>query len=626
LLAGILPFDSETLRTGGIDHIRQIIRETDPKTPSTRLAKLGEEAQKLAENRRTERAALTRCLHRELEWIPLKAMRKDRAERYRSASELADDIENYLKGEPLIAGPPGTGYRLRKFVRRNRILVGGIAAVLVVLLAGVVVSTVFALGQARARVEADNARAEAQLIADFLENDVLGSAGKARVGEATVGYILSAASQSLEGKFKDKPLVEASIRLKLGYISRQIGESDEAEQHFLRALDIYTEHYGEEHLTTLNTMDYLGYIYEDQGRYRDMERLWSRILEIRQRVYGVEYPASTVNGLAGALSSLGKYDEAESLFKKALELEEGWYEVAGEEFKMFSYLKCNLAGVYAMTGRYEEAEPLLRENIDDTRGSDISGLDVNYGVNLRYSTVLADLYRKWGRYDKAEPLFDKNLQALREIKGDEHNLTINCLCGLVQLCVDQDRYEEAETLFGEALPIARRRLRKDHPVALRFVNALAVLRTKEKHYKEAEGLFDEALRGRQRELGDDHPDTLETLNDFGVLRREQGRHEEAESLLRQAWKGRQEKLQPDHPACLASLHELAVLYLHQARYADAEPLLLKAFHGRETKLGPEHPHTIESLKQLLSLYESWPKPAEAAKWREKLPRDDNTRQ
>jgi len=186
LLTGILPFNSRTFREGGIERVRKVIRETDPKTPSTRLTKLGEEAKKIAENRRTDIRILAKHLHKELEWIPLKAMRKERAERYRSASELADDIENYLKGEPLIAGPPGTGYKLKKFVRRNRVLVGGIAAVLVVLAGGVVVSTLFA-------IRADRARSEAQLIADFLENDVLGSAAKARIGEATVSYILDAA-------------------------------------------------------------------------------------------------------------------------------------------------------------------------------------------------------------------------------------------------------------------------------------------------------------------------------------------------------------------------------------------------------------------------------------------------
>ncbi|MHC4120991.1 MAG: serine/threonine protein kinase, partial [Planctomycetota bacterium] len=149
LLTGVLPFDTKKLRDSGIEHLRKTIRETDPKTPSTRLAKLGDEAKKLAEDRQIQVATLSKRLRKELEWIPLKAMRKERSERYRSASELGDDIENYLKGAPLIAGPPSTGYKLKKFVRRNRVLVGGIAAVLVVLVAGIVVSTVFAVGQSK---------------------------------------------------------------------------------------------------------------------------------------------------------------------------------------------------------------------------------------------------------------------------------------------------------------------------------------------------------------------------------------------------------------------------------------------------------------------------------------------
>jgi WD40 repeat protein len=154
LLTGVLPFDSTTFREGGIEHIRQVIRESDPKTPSTRLSSLGEEANKIAGNRQSEVAALAKCLHRELEWIPLKAMRKERAERYRSASELADDIQNYLKGSPLIAGPESTVYLIKKFVKRKRALVTGIAAILVVLIAGIVISTILAIGQARARAEA----------------------------------------------------------------------------------------------------------------------------------------------------------------------------------------------------------------------------------------------------------------------------------------------------------------------------------------------------------------------------------------------------------------------------------------------------------------------------------------
>jgi len=71
LLTGVLPFDPQTLRDSGIENFRKTIRRTDPKTPSTRLTKLGDEAKRIAQNRRTEIGTLTRHLRKELEWIPL---------------------------------------------------------------------------------------------------------------------------------------------------------------------------------------------------------------------------------------------------------------------------------------------------------------------------------------------------------------------------------------------------------------------------------------------------------------------------------------------------------------------------------------------------------------------------
>ena len=214
LLTSVLPFDFKTFREAGFDEIRRTIREIDPKTLSTRVSSLGEEAKNVAEKRRTEVGALARCLHKELEWIPLKAMRKERAERYRSVSELADDIENYLKGAPLIAGPPGTLYRLKKFTRRNRAVVTGITAVLTVLVVGVIVSTLFAIGQARARAEAD-------AVSDFLQKNVLRSLNlwDVKGEEITVRSILDAASQGLAGEIAAEPLLLEAIegrRLKLG--------------------------------------------------------------------------------------------------------------------------------------------------------------------------------------------------------------------------------------------------------------------------------------------------------------------------------------------------------------------------------------------------------------------------
>ncbi|MFC1634724.1 tetratricopeptide repeat protein [Planctomycetota bacterium] len=571
LLTGVLPFDSDTLRTGGIERIRQIIRETDPKTPSTRLTNLGEDAIKVAQSRRTEIAALAKKLHKELEWIPLKAIRKERTERYRSASEFADDVENYLKGAPLIAGPLSTVYRLKKFVRRNRALVTGIAAVLIVLIVGVVGIAIFA-------VKAERRRSETQLIADFLENDVLGSVREARLGEATVSYALDAASKNLEGKFKDKPLIEARIREKLGWTYWCLGESTKAEQHFLHAIRIYRHHHGEEHPDTLRATADVGWVYMLQGRYHELERLWTKNLQIRQRLFGVKQQVSTMNGLAVTFYHLGKYNEAESMFDKILQIDQR--ELTEWDVSRLPFRKCNLAGVYWRQGRYEEAERLFVESLKTAKG--LEGFGKHW--ELQYTYHLGNVYIEQGRYGEAETLFVKTLETQRLARGDEHEHTLNSMFGLARLYTVQERQEEAESLYTEMLEIGSSRLGENHPVTLGFMNGYVVLLTKQKRYDEAEPLFKKALEGRRQKLYEDHPDTLETMND------------------------------------------LAVLYKERDDYEKAEPLLIQAVEGRRLKLGDTHPHTLESWKNLIDLYEAWDKPEKAEEWRAKVPQTRTVKQ
>lgn len=154
LLTGVLPFDSQELRAGGVEQVRRMIRQQEPLTPSTRLAYTGGALTRIAQCRRTDPQALKRSLRRELEWIPLKAMRKESSRRYQSISELADDIENYLKGVPLHAGPESFLYRARKFVQRHA---GAVAAVIIVvasLIIGLTVSTVMYARAERMRLAA----------------------------------------------------------------------------------------------------------------------------------------------------------------------------------------------------------------------------------------------------------------------------------------------------------------------------------------------------------------------------------------------------------------------------------------------------------------------------------------
>jgi serine/threonine protein kinase len=136
LLSGTKPFDEDTLALAAEDEIRRIIREVEPPRPSTKLSSLGARATGIASARQARVDALRGQLRRELEWIPLKAMRKERERRYTGPLQLVEDIERYLAGQPLIAGPESRLYRARKFLKRNRAAVVTAAMIVTLAIAG----------------------------------------------------------------------------------------------------------------------------------------------------------------------------------------------------------------------------------------------------------------------------------------------------------------------------------------------------------------------------------------------------------------------------------------------------------------------------------------------------------
>ena len=137
LLCGELPFDSQRLRRAGRDELARILHDELPTQPSKRLSQV--DGAVLAA-RGGERTSVQRAVAGELDWITLKAIGKQRDERYPSALAMAEDLERWLAHEPVLAAPPGRTYRLRKFVRRHRVAVGSAAIVLLSLVVALVVS------------------------------------------------------------------------------------------------------------------------------------------------------------------------------------------------------------------------------------------------------------------------------------------------------------------------------------------------------------------------------------------------------------------------------------------------------------------------------------------------------
>ncbi len=159
LLTGKTPFEQAELLQQGPDRMRRTLLERDPLPPSARLRAMPEtERSQVALRRDTEATRLKSTLEGDLDWIVMKALEKDRARRYQTASDFAADIRRHLNHEPISAGAPGRLYRLRKLARRHRVVFAAVAAVALALVAGTGTSTWLFLRAEAAYREAELAR------------------------------------------------------------------------------------------------------------------------------------------------------------------------------------------------------------------------------------------------------------------------------------------------------------------------------------------------------------------------------------------------------------------------------------------------------------------------------------
>src|SRR3989454_10561417 len=136
LLTGTTPLSHKTMKEAAHAEILRMIKEEEPPKPSTRLSDSGEALASISANRHMEPAKLTKLVRGELDWIVMKCLEKERNRRYETANGFAADVQRYLADEPVQACPPSAGYRLRKFVRRNKgpVLGAGLVLFFLVLL------------------------------------------------------------------------------------------------------------------------------------------------------------------------------------------------------------------------------------------------------------------------------------------------------------------------------------------------------------------------------------------------------------------------------------------------------------------------------------------------------------
>jgi len=559
LLTGSTPFEASQLRQAGYAEMQRIICETEPQRPSTKLSTLGPTLTDVARLRQTHPEMLSRLIRGDLDWIVMKCLEKDRTRRYETSHSLAEDIERHLRDEPISAGRPSPFHRCRKFVRRNKVAFTAATIVGVALVAGVVVSWVFAL-EARRQARA------AQAVADFLNRDLLGSVapGQAKSPEVTVHSVLGAASARLEGKFAEQPLVEAQIRQTLGQTYVELSDFKSAEPHLKRAYDIRRRHLGDKDPLTLTSMSQLGRLYSLQNRNAEAEPLLTRALEARRLLLGPEHRDTLESSVwlgqlyMNSTPALASVEETERLLTTALEASS---RLLGKQDPITLEAMYGLAFLRGQRlSQDREAESLCLDGCRIAR----TVLGEGHRLTLRFMTLSARSLCWEGRNEEAEAHARTSMETSEQMLGKEHadTLTAAATLGMVYSC--EYDFEKAEPLLRGSLPGLRSSLGEGHGDSIFFTEWLGQVCMFQGRYEEAEQLLTKAISEARRSFGDDHQMVGADLGRMIVLYAMQGQADELER-----WSSKQVEWLPHSPTSWAAAFFLSTLAWTEATYPSA---------------------------------------------------------
>ncbi len=611
LLTGSTPLEHDAAEASLFESLRRI-REEEAEAPSARVRQSPRVAE-VALLRGSDAGRLPAQLDRELDWITLKALEKDRTDRYETVNALARDLEQYLEGEPVDAAPPSAAYRVRKLVRKHRVGLATAAGFLVLALAA-------AIGGVWLAIRANRAEQQARAVSSFLRDDVLAQASAENQAtpstrpdqNLTVRTALDRAAARIGSRFAGEPLVEAAIRQTIGATYSDLGVYDQAQEQIERALALRRRLLGEDDPETRASTLALAQVLEQRGRYDDAVRLLSPLVDRLRRERGADDPATvdaTAN-LGRLFWQQGKYADAEPVLQTALA---GQRRTIGDDDPATLTTMNSLATTYFSQGKYTESEPLYRTVLDRRRRV----LGAQHPSTVISISNLAGLQRVRGNYEEAEALYREVRDIRERVLGTEHPDTLVAIYNLAALYQAVGRATEAEPLFRQVLEARRRLLGPDHPRTLATEYGLGVLMRNVGNLSEAEARLSAVLAGRRRTLGEAHPDTLDAQMVLGQIQIDAGRFAQAERALRNLQRlYEQTGVRGWQRAATAVL--LGRSLLGQRRYAAAEPALLEGYRAlqaqRDEIPADEQKILGDTRTDLRRLYEESGRPEEALKW------------
>jgi eukaryotic-like serine/threonine-protein kinase len=446
LLTGHGPYSRDPVESAYL--AEKAVCEAEPRPPSTVVGesegrrgggRSGPVTPKsAAEARGQDVKQLRKKLQGDLDAIVLRALQKDVASRYGSAEALARDVERFQAGLPVDAREGKFRYRTAKFLRRHAAPLAAASAA-VTLLAGMTTFYMVEVAQERdrARVEAAKANEVTDFVLGLFE---AGHPDQARGEVLTARMLLERGVERAE-ELGDQPAVQTDM---LGTIARafhRLGETERAEELFVRELDVRRKHLSSDHAGIAHAISHLGWSHLVRHDWQGAADHFREALEIKRRVLGHNHPevANSLNGLGLALNGDGRNAEGIRLLREALEIRRA--ALGGTHSDIANGLN-DLAILLRTSGDSTGAEKLARESLAMRR--DLFGSD-HLDIAQSLSFVASYLHAK-GEYATAEPLYLEALAIQRRALGVEHGATRYTAGRLVALYEGWGRPEQAAVL------------------------------------------------------------------------------------------------------------------------------------------------------------------------------------
>jgi eukaryotic-like serine/threonine-protein kinase len=678
LLTGTTPLTRQRLKQAALSEALRMIREEEPPKPSTRLSESKQSLSTVAARRKSEPAKLRRLVRGELDWLVMKALDKDRNRRYETANSFILDIQRYLHDEPVLASPPSTVYRLRKFAKRNK---GPLVAAVVVLLAlsAGFVGTVLGLLEARTqrdaaelaqgqefqqRLQAEEERDKAKKAEAAAQQARLEEAHQRMVAqEAEEKAKIARAAEAHERKLaeadrdraknaeavakeqerlaneqktkavesdKEARASDAEARAVLGFFTEKVLSAARPKNQagglgfdatIRAALDAaepgIAQSFKGNPKAEASIRYTLGMTYWYLGQPKLAIRQHERALQLRQKLFGPEAPETLtcMNSLAMAYTSDGRLDDALPLYERTLEIRKA---TAGLDDPNTLTNMNNLAIVYTKTGRFKEAFPLYEETLNRRRAT----LGPGNLFTLQSMNNLGGAYLDLGKLSEAIALFDETLKLRKSKLSIQHPETLTTMNNLARAYQLDGRIKDALPLFEDTLKLRQTNLPPQHYDTMLTMNSLAECYEALKQAGKAEPLRRELAVFWQKKAGPDSPQYATQQSLLGSSLLQQQKFADAEPILRGALTAGI-KHQPNDWAEFHNKSLLGESLMGQKKYEEAEPFLLQGYEGMKqfaVKTPPQGQSLTDVLDRIVQLYEATEQPAQAEKWRKERER------